>query len=343
MPLDPISGAFTRIWKFVDRFLSEEEVRRADLDAALDDMVPAINAALAAQVAAQSATTYSGRGFASRAALTADLTLTYASGMPGSVIAGDVIQVYGTGDAYEIVPPTASAPDLTTAAGIKMQYLPSSRHCTTALTFGSADALMADTGLTYAAGPLGSTDPGTIIVTLTDHQVFEVAQADATTHSDTTAGGLRLYRKASGMGPHVILEDRRESGTPSGTFNEGADRTRVLNTEVFDAFDICALDPLTNRFTLPAGSYIVEFDAPAGAVGVHQAMLHDVTAGAVAFRGAVAAANTASRGRGVIHPTMQSTYEIRHRCTSIGATSGFGPSGSFGTEVFARVAIWKVA
>lgn len=55
MPIDPDTGAFARVWQFIDRFQAGEEIMRADLDAALDDFVPAINAALTVLVAASSA------------------------------------------------------------------------------------------------------------------------------------------------------------------------------------------------------------------------------------------------------------------------------------------------
>jgi hypothetical protein len=44
MPLT--SGVFARIWKFVDQKAAGQEVTRSDLDTALDDFVPAVNAAL---------------------------------------------------------------------------------------------------------------------------------------------------------------------------------------------------------------------------------------------------------------------------------------------------------
>lgn len=48
-------GVFARIWKFVDLRAPGDEVSRADLDAALDDFVPAINSALDVLSAATSA------------------------------------------------------------------------------------------------------------------------------------------------------------------------------------------------------------------------------------------------------------------------------------------------
>lgn len=55
MPVNPGSGLFSRIWKFVDRFARDDEIMRSDLDAALDDFVPAINEALSGKADAEAA------------------------------------------------------------------------------------------------------------------------------------------------------------------------------------------------------------------------------------------------------------------------------------------------
>lgn len=55
MPINPSTGVFQRIWKFVDRFEAGDEITRAELDAALDDFIPALNAALIVLAGAQAA------------------------------------------------------------------------------------------------------------------------------------------------------------------------------------------------------------------------------------------------------------------------------------------------
>lgn len=374
MPLDPITGLFARIWKFVDRFEASDDITRADLDIALDDFTPAINAAIAAGTEVQSATRYVGKGFPSRPALQADLTLTYATGLAGSVEVGEVIQVYGTRETYAVLAAVDPVPDLTTAGGVRLRYITASKEATTPIAFQTVSDLLADTNLKYGAGPLGSIDPGTLILTMAELRLFEVAPVDATTHTNTTAGGVKLFDAASwpswlrlqdsgltdgaqdGMllsifegnpvwnarlGPHILLEDRKASGTAGGTFTQATDQIRVLNTEVLDAYDICTLS--SNRFILPAGTYVIEFSAPASAVGVHQAFLYNVTAAATVFRGSTASASTESRGSGPVVITTTTEFEIRHRCTTTKADDGLGLAASFGGEVFTRVQIWKVA
>ena len=342
MPISVITGLFARVWSFVDQFSADEEVRRSDLDTALDDFVPAINAALAIQTTAERALAYSGKSFSSRAALTADLTLTYATGDVGSILAGDIISIQSTRESYVILDPAATTWDLITAGAVKLQYVLGAKEATTPIGFSSTAALLADTSLTYDPGPLGPVDPGAFILTLADLRVYEVAPDDATTHTHTTAGGVKLFLKLSSFGgPHVILEDRKASGTNGGTFTNSADQKRDLNTEVLDAFGICAL--ASSQFTLPAGTYVIEFRAPVGsAVGAHQAKLYNATAGAVVFRGSTAPTGAPSMGCGVVTVAASTIFEIRHRCTTTQADTGFGAPASFGTEVFTQVKISKV-
>jgi hypothetical protein len=57
MPFDQSSRQFQRIWKFVDQFSASEEVRRVNLDTALDDIAQGVtDSARIAQIEAQQAT-----------------------------------------------------------------------------------------------------------------------------------------------------------------------------------------------------------------------------------------------------------------------------------------------
>lgn len=142
--------------------------------------------------------------------------------------------------------------------------------------------------------------------------------------------------------PDIILEDQKTSGTDGGTFTSGADRTRVLNTEVRDVLNICSL--ASNQFTLPAGTYYVEWSAPAGACNQHQSMLYDVTGAATLKRGQSQFANNSqSDGCHVVTISGANIFEIRHRCNATSFTNGFGVAGNFGTEIYASVKIWKIA
>lgn len=172
---------------------------------------------------------------------------------------------------------------------------------------------------------------------------------------DAAAG---KYLKASGAfaappspAPDVILEDQKPSGTDGGTFTSGADRTRTLNTEVRDPSNLCTL--ASNQFTLVAGTYYIEWDAPVCADNLlHQTLLYDITGGVELKRGAqmrigrsndqVALSNR-STGQHTITVGSANTFEIRHRGNNTTNTVGFGVAGSFGTEIYTVVKIWKLA
>lgn len=46
MPYDPMTNVFQRIWKFVDQFEEMDEIKRSDLDVALDDISTGVNVAV---------------------------------------------------------------------------------------------------------------------------------------------------------------------------------------------------------------------------------------------------------------------------------------------------------
>jgi hypothetical protein len=150
-------------------------------------------------------------------------------------------------------------------------------------------------------------------------------------------------------GPHVILEDQKSSGTAGGTFTSGADQVRTINTEVYDPFGLCSIS--SNQFTLLAGTYHIAWSAPASFVNAHQTLLYNVTDTAEVKRGSTEFSTsglsgeipTRSFGSTVTTITGSKAFEIRHRANTTRATTGFGLAGSFGTEVYTRVEITKIA
>jgi hypothetical protein len=145
----------------------------------------------------------------------------------------------------------------------------------------------------------------------------------------------------------AVLEDQKTSGTDGGTFTNGADQTRTLNTEVSDPDGIVSLSG--NQFTLGAGTYILQWRAPAFRVNPHQSMLYSVTGSAVVQRGSSeftddgnSNATNNSSGTALVTTGGSTTYEIRHRCQTTRATDGFGRANTFGTQVYTRVLIIKI-
>ena len=176
------------------------------------------------------------------------------------------------------------------------------------------------------------------------------------------AGLTTQYLKSGGAGanpswsyggyaPDVIIEDQKSSGVDGGTFTVGADQTRTLNTLVRNLGTLAALS--SNQFTLPAGTYYIEWSAPAFNVASHQAFLYNVTAATVVKRGQSAYSNnndspsrphtTNSAGQAVVTVATSTAFAIRHRCQASQSTNGFGVASNFGTETYTIVKIWRTA
>lgn len=152
----------------------------------------------------------------------------------------------------------------------------------------------------------------------------------------------------SNINPVAVIVDEKSASTHGGTFTSGAWRHRDLNTEVFDPDGIVTI--ASNQFTLGAGTYIIEFEAPAYNCNRHKARLYDVTGSAVIEYGATAYSNTGgpdqtiSKGYARVVITANNTYKIEHRCTNSSSTYGFGVGSEYGVpERYTMVKIQKVA
>ncbi len=144
----------------------------------------------------------------------------------------------------------------------------------------------------------------------------------------------------------AVIEDQKSSGTNGGTFTNGADRTRDLNTFAYNELGLPALS--SNQFTLPAGIYKIEWAAPGHNVGFHQSFLYNVTDATTVARGTSERSapstfvSTPSRGSAIVSLSGTKAFEIRHRCNDTFANNGFGVAGNFGTEVYTRVVISRL-
>jgi hypothetical protein len=141
----------------------------------------------------------------------------------------------------------------------------------------------------------------------------------------------------------ALITDGKTSGTDGGTFTTGAVRTRDLLGIDFDPDSIVTLG--SSQFTLQAGTYLIDWSAPAFNVGAHQSILWNVTDSTIArFGSTELSTNTASRsiGKTLLTITSAKVFEIRHECAITNADDGFGSAGSFNTEVYTMVNIAKV-
>lgn len=165
----------------------------------------------------------------------------------------------------------------------------------------------------------------------------------------TAFGNIKQAATASATGVVkrqriAVIRCERASGTDDGTFTSGADQTRTINTEQSDLDGIVSL--ASNQFTLQAGTWLIEWSAPAYRVDAHQSLLYNATDAAVVARGTTEytdstgpEAITRSFGRAIVTIAGAKAFEIRHRGTTTQATNGFGFGASLGTEVYTEVVI----
>jgi hypothetical protein len=147
----------------------------------------------------------------------------------------------------------------------------------------------------------------------------------------------------------AIIEDQKTQNTAAQTLSTGSDQIRELNTLVYNRNTLVSLS--SNRFTLPAGTWEIEWSAPIKSDNgniLTQSFLYNQTDSTVVRRGAsvkvgVEAGNageitTFSAGRAVVTITGAKAFEIRQR---VSANRSGGAAANFGIEVYTRVTVRK--
>ena len=186
--------------------------------------------------------------------------------------------------------------------------------------------------------------------------IINLAALSRTTYDYTVVatpgvGSIVLTPHGTRLGPHVILEDQKSSGTAGQTLSAGQNQ-RVLNTTVYNYGNLASLS--SNRFTLPAGTYDISFWSILhgnGAPSVGQATVYNFTDSTYAVNGSTARAgiyyNTtgsndvqmSSQGANVVTITGAKAFEVR--MFSNGGDGGVAAS-SGNTEVYTHVEITKL-
>lgn len=274
----------------------------------------------------------------------------------------DAINGTGTGGSGKIIFQTASA---SATPGTTENTMASRLEINSAgaigiagANYGSANQVLLSGG--SATTPSWSNVNGSVI-TIPSQAQGDILYRGASAWERLPAGtsGQLLQTKGSAQNPqwvsaspapNVIIQDQKSSGTEGGTFQSGANRTRTLTTLVRNAGSLASLS--SNRFTLPAGTYYIEWSAPAYFVGTHQSLLYNVTDAAEVARGTSGTTsagdspdrpnNIESSGEAVVTIAASTAFEIQHRCGTTRNTDGFGNACGFGTEIYTRVKIWLV-
>lgn len=215
MPINPLTGFFSRVWQFVDQRAEGDKITRTDLDIALNDFAGPLNTALEGARLTAQAVALAGRGFETLADLQADVNLTYELGTPTSIAPGDVIEARAEQISYTVAPQAAVDAHVTTAGGVKLYFNTPAISPYVGKRFEDVATLLADTSLSYTVGVLGVVEAGDIITTAREGAVYEVAAAGASNHHLTTAGGVKLYFNTAAVQTYTTVAGLRAAPAPS--------------------------------------------------------------------------------------------------------------------------------
>lgn len=147
---------------------------------------------------------------------------------------------------------------------------------------------------------------------------------------------------------YAIIADVKANDVDGGTFTTGAWRTRDLNTELADPDGIVSIS--SNQFTLQAGSYLIEAQAPAFQANRHMIKLYqtsgtpaDIAFGTSEYANSTYSGQTCSFLKVRVTISSATTYEIRHQTMNNRDTLGFGVGSDFAsnTELYTIVKIFK--
>jgi hypothetical protein len=193
---------------------------------------------------------------------------------------------------------------------------------------------------------------GVEVSSISSAGAFTSTSIDATKLSGALPAidGSALTGMSGGLYSSVaIIADQKATGVQSGTFTTGAWRTRTLNTEISDADGIVSI--ASSQFILQAGTYTIEWSAPAFRVQEHLTRLYNATDASVEDVGtteyAEAGTGTSqsrSFGSSVVTIAGAKAFTIEHRSNQTSATFGFGIASDYGSDIsYALVKILKHA
>tara|TARA_R100000406_G_scaffold87246_1_gene71820 strand:+ start:738 stop:2246 length:1509 start_codon:yes stop_codon:yes gene_type:complete len=168
----------------------------------------------------------------------------------------------------------------------------------------------------------------------------------------TSLDGCTISGALAGVGVGTavaILREKQAHAVDAGTFTNGADRVRVLNTEEHDGESFCTLDTSTGEFTLPAGTYLMFFQAGGFDIGANRTKIvtdggTDKLFGNNVFSSTSYPNVMMSFGFGVVTNASSEGYFLKHRCATTKASTGLGRDCNFASEeeFYAQVVIWRM-
>ncbi len=171
-----------------------------------------------------------------------------------------------------------------------------------------------------------------------------VANATANQYIKNDGAGALSWATlpASGLfSGYAIFADQKVQNTAGGTFTNGAWRDRDLNTTIANT-DTTNITLGTNDFTLLAGNYFIQWNAPSYGVTRNTTRLYDGSSSVGVGMGSWTVNDiTVSYGSTRVTPGTSTTYQLQHHGTTTAATDGLGVKANFSVEQYATVLICK--
>ena len=182
----------------------------------------------------------------------------------------------------------------------------------------------------------------------------------------TASSFVGIASELSGVGikAYAQVVDQKGYSDHGGTFTNGAWRTRDLNTLLIDGdmfgntSGAIGVSVSSNKFTLPAGTYVIDYDASSFRVNRNSTRLYNVTDGEVVGGGTTIIPSThnyqynnwyaMSRCFGYspkITLTGSTEFRVEHQCATSITDYGFGyeyPGSVFGNTYYTMVHIYKM-
>ena len=159
--------------------------------------------------------------------------------------------------------------------------------------------------------------------------------------------GVPTWGEAGNFTSYAIIAEVRSGTSDAGTLTANTWMTRAINTEIADPDGIVSIS--SNQFTLQAGTYLIEWSAPAWRCDRHTTRLYDVTNSAARGNATLefsqdSGSYTQSSSRGFARVTISGAtvykLETKGNVTKSGDGLGIDPN-NLASCIYAMAKIYK--
>jgi hypothetical protein len=211
---------------------------------------------------------------------------------------------------------------------------------------GIANIPQSTDGILVVFAPFGSPSGDTRAI-----QLFVADDATTVWIRKRFLGVYGAWELLSGRPPVLEMSQTEPSGTSGQTSVAGSYITRILNSIDKNTITGANLELTTSRFTLPAGTFRIEWRAPCGAVGLtgdgvlshlHKSKLQSISGDSVVVLGSSGRGTVDSVGRDEFTLSQTTVFEIQHY-NSTSSVNGFGYQTNNGdSEIYTQVKIERI-